>query len=247
MNRRKRLSASNATGFVLLVIGAVVAVNLIGTRLFGRLDLTENHVYTLSHASKEIVAPVPDYLTVKAYISKDLPPELANTSRYVRDLLDDYQTYSKGKLRFEAFDPASRQEDRGRGRRLQGAEAADPGDALAEVRGRHLLARPLLPVPGEGRRHPGDRPGRGARVRDLVDHQADDAEEAQGRLHHRPRRAGPDPGVHLPQARRRPGVRLDHRQPVDDGDRRRRRRAGGRRPQAGRSTTRGATRSTPSS
>ncbi len=107
MNRRKRLSASNATSFVLLVIGAVVAVNLIGTRVFGRLDLTENKVYTLSNASKEIVRALPDYLTVKAYISKDLPPELANTSRYVRDLMDDYKTYSKGKLHFEAFDPES--------------------------------------------------------------------------------------------------------------------------------------------
>jgi gliding-associated putative ABC transporter substrate-binding component GldG len=107
MNRRKRLSASNATTFVVLVIGAVVAVNLIGTRVFGRLDLTENKVYTLSNASKEIVRALPDYLTVKAYISKDLPPELSNTSRYVRDLMDDYKTYSKGKLRFEAFDPES--------------------------------------------------------------------------------------------------------------------------------------------
>jgi len=107
MNQRKRLSASNATSFVVLVIGAVVSVNLIGTRIFGRLDLTENHVYTLSNASKEIVRALPDYLTVKAYISKDLPPELANTSRYVRDLMDDYKTYSKGKLHFEAADPES--------------------------------------------------------------------------------------------------------------------------------------------
>ncbi|HZL17602.1 MAG TPA: GldG family protein, partial [Polyangia bacterium] len=107
MDRRKRSSASNATAYVLLTIGAVVAINLISTRLFWRLDLTENHVYTLSPASKQIVASMPDYLTVKAYISKDLPPELANVSRYLRDLLDDYRTYSKGKLRFESFDPAA--------------------------------------------------------------------------------------------------------------------------------------------
>ena len=36
-----------------------------------------------------------------------MPPELANGSRYVRDLLDEYRTYSKGKLRFEAIDPGS--------------------------------------------------------------------------------------------------------------------------------------------
>ena len=105
MNRKKRLSASNATAYVVLTIGAIVAINLIGTRLFKRLDLTENHVYTLSPASKDVVRALPDYLTVKAYISKDLPPELTNVSRYVRDLLDEYRTYSKGKMRFEAFDP----------------------------------------------------------------------------------------------------------------------------------------------
>lgn len=107
MDRRKRLSASNATAYVVLTIGAIVAVNLIGTRLFKRVDLTENHVYTLSQASKDVVSKLPDYMTVKAYISRDLPPELTNVSRYVRDLLDDYRTYSKGKLRFEAFDPDS--------------------------------------------------------------------------------------------------------------------------------------------
>lgn len=107
MQKRKRLSASNATAYVILTIGAVVLVNLISTRVFGRLDLTQNKVYTLSNASRDIVRNLPDYLTVKAYISKDLPPELANTSRYVRDLLDEYHTYSKGKLRFEALDPSS--------------------------------------------------------------------------------------------------------------------------------------------
>jgi gliding-associated putative ABC transporter substrate-binding component GldG len=107
MTARKRLSASNATAYVLLTIGAVVAVNLISTRVFGRLDLTENKVYTLSPASRDVVKNLPDYLTVKAYISKDLPPELTAVSRYVRDLLDEYRTYSKGKLRFEAIDPGA--------------------------------------------------------------------------------------------------------------------------------------------
>jgi uncharacterized membrane protein YgdD (TMEM256/DUF423 family) len=75
MGRHKLATASNATAYVLFAIGAVVAINLIGTRVFGRVDLTENHVYTLSQGSKEIVGKLPDYLTVKAYIStKELPP-----------------------------------------------------------------------------------------------------------------------------------------------------------------------------
>jgi len=105
---RKLASASNATAYVLLTIGAVVLINLIGTRVFGRVDLTESHVYTLAPGSKAIVANLPDYLTVKAYISKDdLPPELKAVAQYVRDLLEDYKTYSKGKLVFEALDPST--------------------------------------------------------------------------------------------------------------------------------------------
>lgn len=107
MDRRKRAYASNATLYAIFTIGAIVLVNLIATRVFGRLDLTENHVYTLSPASKDVVRSLPDYLTVKAYISKDLPPELTSVSRYVRDLLDEYRASSKDKLRFEAYDPAA--------------------------------------------------------------------------------------------------------------------------------------------
>src|SRR3954468_2496782 len=96
MGRRKVLTASNASAYVLLTIGAVVLINLIGTRVFGRVDLTENHVYTLAPVAKAIGASLPDYLNVKAYISKELPPELQQVSVFVRDLLDDSRTYSKG-------------------------------------------------------------------------------------------------------------------------------------------------------
>ena len=51
-NRASAL-ASNATAYVLLSSARWWLINLIGTRVFGRLDLTENHVYTLSPASKD--------------------------------------------------------------------------------------------------------------------------------------------------------------------------------------------------
>ena len=55
MGRHKIASASNAGAYVLLTVAAVVLINLIGTRVFGRVDLTENHVYTLAPGSKAIV------------------------------------------------------------------------------------------------------------------------------------------------------------------------------------------------
>ena len=100
---RKRAYASNAILYALFVVGVVVLVNLIGTRFFGRLDLTENKVYTLSQPSRDLVKKLPDFLTVKAFISSDLPPEIKTMSRYVRDMVDEYRTSSNGKFRWEAI------------------------------------------------------------------------------------------------------------------------------------------------
>ncbi|HEX2656817.1 MAG TPA: Gldg family protein, partial [Polyangia bacterium] len=107
MNQQKRTVAANAGFYLLAVVGIVVAVNLISTRLFTRLDLTEAKVYTLSPASKDVVKNLSDFVNVKAYISDTLPPELKSLSRYVRDLLDEYRSNSKGKFRFEAVDPGT--------------------------------------------------------------------------------------------------------------------------------------------
>jgi ABC-type uncharacterized transport system involved in gliding motility auxiliary subunit len=107
MDKRKRTYASNATVYTVFIIGGIVLLNLIGTRVFGRLDLTQNGIYTLSSASKDLVRNLHDPLTIKAYISRDLPPELVSVSRYTRDLMDEYRSASKGQVHFEAFDPSS--------------------------------------------------------------------------------------------------------------------------------------------
>jgi ABC-type uncharacterized transport system involved in gliding motility auxiliary subunit len=107
ISSKKKSFASNVVLYAIFVAGAVVLVNLIGTRLFGRLDLTEKRIYTLSQASKDLVKALPDYLSVKAYISKDLPPEIKRLSRDVRDKLDDYKSSSKGRFHWEAIDPGT--------------------------------------------------------------------------------------------------------------------------------------------
>ena len=104
---KKRAYASSAILYALFVVGAIVLVNLIGTRFFGRVDLTESKVYTLSQPSRDLVKSLPDFLTVKAFISSDLPPEIKTVSRYLRDMVDEYRTSSNGKFRWEAIDPGS--------------------------------------------------------------------------------------------------------------------------------------------
>jgi gliding-associated putative ABC transporter substrate-binding component GldG len=103
--KHKAWSVSSLSN-LLVIVAIVVVVNLIGLRIFTRADLTENHIYTLSRASRNVVAGLEDRLTVKAYFSKDLPTPYNANSRYVNDALDDYRAYSRGKFVFEFVDPA---------------------------------------------------------------------------------------------------------------------------------------------
>ncbi|MGD0839344.1 MAG: Gldg family protein, partial [Polyangia bacterium] len=92
ISTKKKTYASNVLLYAFFIAGALVLVNLIGMRVFGRLDLTEQHIYTLSQPSKDLVRKLDDPFIVKAYISKDLPPEIKRLSRDVRDKLDDFKT-----------------------------------------------------------------------------------------------------------------------------------------------------------
>jgi ABC-type uncharacterized transport system involved in gliding motility auxiliary subunit len=101
----KAKTGVNAVGFVVFLLLGLVFLNVISGRIFKRVDFTQDRVYTLSPASKELVAKLPDRLTVKAFFSKDLPPPFSQVAQYARDLLDEYQHASNGKFTWEAVSP----------------------------------------------------------------------------------------------------------------------------------------------
>lgn len=74
----------------ILYLIVIVLINLVGLTLFFRADLTQNKLYSLSPASKEVVATLSEPLSIKVFFSKDLPAPHNNTERYLRDLLAEY-------------------------------------------------------------------------------------------------------------------------------------------------------------
>jgi len=119
MASRKIKQGSTAVFYSVLVIGILVLVNLASSRIFGRADLTQDQIYTLGDASKRLVAGLPDRLTVKAFISSDLPPQVQSIARYLRDMLDEYSRNSAGKMVWEALDPAKDDKIKEEARRLK--------------------------------------------------------------------------------------------------------------------------------
>jgi gliding-associated putative ABC transporter substrate-binding component GldG len=97
---------------ITILIAIIIFVNLISVSLFYRLDLSKGKIYSLSESSKNAVRGLEDRMVVRAYFTKNLPGEYADTRRYIRDLLAEYQAYSRGQLRFEFIDPATDEEIR---------------------------------------------------------------------------------------------------------------------------------------
>jgi gliding-associated putative ABC transporter substrate-binding component GldG len=97
---------STASLLIIIIAAILIIINLISLNLFSRADLTEGNIYSLSDASKALIGKLNDRLTVKAFITEDLPAPHNGDARYLKDLLDDYRAYSHGYLQYEFIDPA---------------------------------------------------------------------------------------------------------------------------------------------
>ncbi len=92
---------------LLLFVGIIVFINLLSLNIYTRIDLTRGQVYTLSKVSDDLMNSLEDRLVVKAYFTKDLPPELSDVRQYTKDLLSEYRSASGGRLYFEFIDPTN--------------------------------------------------------------------------------------------------------------------------------------------
>jgi len=95
---------------LIVLIAILIFVNLISITVFKRFDLSLGKIYSLSKSSKSTVKDLDDRLIIKAYFSKNMPGEYADSRRFVQDILSEYQAYSHGNLKFEFLDPADEQE-----------------------------------------------------------------------------------------------------------------------------------------
>jgi gliding-associated putative ABC transporter substrate-binding component GldG len=90
---------------VLLVIAIIIVVNLLADQFYFRLDFTEDKQYTLSKATKDILKEIQEPVTVKAFFSKDLPPQLIKNKKDFQDMLVEYGRISNHNLVFEFINP----------------------------------------------------------------------------------------------------------------------------------------------
>jgi gliding motility-associatede transport system auxiliary component len=97
-------SAKISTTIILVVI-IVIIVNILSENWAFRIDLTEGKEYTLSKATRDILKNLDKPVTVTAYFSKDLPPNIGNISGNLRDMLVEYGNRSGGMVVYKFVNP----------------------------------------------------------------------------------------------------------------------------------------------
>lgn len=88
--------------FIYLIV--IVLINLAGTTLFFRLDLTENGTYSISKASRQVVSTLSEPLTIKVFFTKNLPAPNNNTEQYLHDLLEEYSIFANQYFNYTFYD-----------------------------------------------------------------------------------------------------------------------------------------------
>src|SRR5579863_5415903 len=136
--RNSRLSRRLATAIALFAVAVLfVAINVIANNALraSRVDLTQQHLYTLSDGSRKTLAHIDEPITLRLYYSPRLGddvPSYGVFAQRVREMLEEYAALAKGKIKLEILDPQpfSATEDRAVAFGLQGVPIDAGGEQV---------------------------------------------------------------------------------------------------------------------
>ncbi len=102
---RKQVYRNYQMGMIMFLLITILSA-VLGEMIPGRIDLTNNRIFTLSNATKQTISTLPDVVQIKFYASSELPAQLLPVKRDVQDLLRDYKAESKGNITVEIKNPS---------------------------------------------------------------------------------------------------------------------------------------------
>ncbi len=97
-------------GLIVLAVVLFVAVNILSTSLLtsSRIDLTADRLYSLSDGTRNIVGKLDEPVTLRFFFSDQLAtpyPSLKSYGERVRNLLQEYESLSGGKIKLVTVNP----------------------------------------------------------------------------------------------------------------------------------------------
>jgi gliding-associated putative ABC transporter substrate-binding component GldG len=96
-----KASRKNYRKSLLVTIAILIVLNILGSKLFSRFDLTQDKRYTLSQTSLKIIADAKEPLYVDVFLKGDFPGEFKRLQTETNQLLEEFRAYNSNvKFRF---------------------------------------------------------------------------------------------------------------------------------------------------
>lgn len=94
---------SSRSDFVLFVV-FLLLLNIFSVNCFKKFDLTGSKGFSLSSASKNLVANLEEPLNIRVFFDEDLPSPYNTVSQYITDLLEEYKSVGNKNLTVSFMD-----------------------------------------------------------------------------------------------------------------------------------------------
>jgi ABC-2 type transport system permease protein len=90
---------------LLLGVLIILLVNIIGSFVFTRFDLTSEKRYSLSPATKDLLKKIDDIVYFKVYLEGDFPAGFKRLRNSTKEMLDEFRAYNKN-IQYEFINPS---------------------------------------------------------------------------------------------------------------------------------------------
>jgi len=105
VNRKKNIKRNNIFQVILALV-IIILINIIGSFVFTRIDLTAEKRYTLSLVTKNMLKNLDDDVFFRVYLDGDLPPGFRRLANETREMLNEFRAYSDH-IHFEFINPSA--------------------------------------------------------------------------------------------------------------------------------------------
>ena len=117
------MKKENIRQFIIFTF-CIALTAVISTKYFFRIDLSSEKRYTLSAATKNVLRSLDEPLYVNVFLDGELPVQMRKLRNGVREMLDEFKTYSGSRIVVRFFDPTDADDVNEREERYAGLEAA---------------------------------------------------------------------------------------------------------------------------
>lgn len=106
MNNKKNKIRNQYLAQLLIVILIIIFVNIIGSYVFTRIDLTNEKRYTLSKSTQHLLKNIDDIVFFRVYLDGEFPAGFKRLKRETKELLDEFRAYNKN-IQYEFINPSA--------------------------------------------------------------------------------------------------------------------------------------------